>query len=129
MTPEPLLAPFPEELIVEEMVSFRKFRNLSEIDFVFSQPQVSTSEVQTCDQCFRHGVVCEWPGPKDRSTNCTFCRNQKSVCAILGNPVSNRKPRGKLEKVWAKKWKQGEVDSDVEFVSEGSGEDGWRVQG
>jgi len=31
--------------------------------------------------------------------------------------------------VWAKKWKQAEVESEVELESEGRGEDGWRVQG
>ena len=125
---EPLLAPFLEESIEEEMVSFHNFRNLSEID-LSSQPQASTSGARTCDRCYRHGLVCEWPGPKDQSKSCTFCKNWKSVCAILGNPVSNQKPWGKSEKVRAKKWKRGEVDSDVEFGSEGSGEDGWRAWG
>src|SRR5882672_3328937 len=35
MMPEPLLAPFPEESVAEEMVSFREFRNISEIDLSF----------------------------------------------------------------------------------------------
>src|SRR5882672_11263758 len=35
MMPEPFLAPFPEESIAEEMVSFRDFGILSEIDLSF----------------------------------------------------------------------------------------------
>ena len=89
---------------------------------------MSTSDARTCDRCFRHGVVCEWPETKGRS-NCTFCRDRKSVCAILGNPVSNQKPRKKSEKVRGKKRKRDEVESDAELGSEGSSEEGWRARG
>src|SRR5882672_7872552 len=122
MTLEPFLVPFPEESIAEDMVSFRKSRNLLEID-LFSQPLASTSEVRTCDQCYCHGVVCEWPGPKERSRSCTFCKTRKSVCVILGKLVSNRKPWRKLDKAWGKKRKWDEVESEAEYGLEESGED------
>jgi len=36
MTPEPLLAPFPEESVAEEMVSFRIFGTSSELTCLHS---------------------------------------------------------------------------------------------
>src|SRR5882672_2112943 len=57
------------------------------------------------------------------------CKNWKLVCAIQGDPVSKWKPQGKSEKVQAKKRKWAEVESEVELESEGSSEDGWRVEG
>jgi len=52
MMPEPLLVPFPEVPVVEELeVSSAVSETLQKIDML-RQVQASTSGAQICDQCY-----------------------------------------------------------------------------
>ena len=128
MMPEPLLVPFPEGSIEEDMVSSAVFGTHQKLTCLL-QPQVSTSGVWICDQCLWHGLFCDWPELDSWSKSCTVCKDQKSVCTIQGDLVSKWKPQGKSEKAQAQTRKQAEVESEVELESEGSGGDGWRARG